>query len=159
MLWNPVTEKIINGLETFSRLCSGHYVTGGRRALGKTCLPRAQEWFMRCWGSCQHKEDGAGWEETEVPVQNLFSNFYRDVVDLHTVFISGVQQSKSVIHIHIYIPVPFQILFPYRLLHSLGYIFPVLCSWSLLSVYFICSRVHLSSPTSSLSPAPTFPLW
>ena len=50
--------------------------------------------------------------------------------------VSGVQQSDSVIHIPI--SIPFQILFPYRLLQDIE--FPVLQSRSLWIIYLINSR-------------------
>ena len=58
------------------------------------------------------------------PVIYLFFNFIGAYLIYNVVLVSGVQQSDSVIHIHIFIL--FQILFPLRLLqnnelHSLCY--------------------------------------
>ena len=50
----------------------------------------------------------------------------------NVVLVSGIQQSDSVIHIHI--PILFQILFPFRLLQNIE--FPVLYSRSLLVICF-----------------------
>ena len=44
-------------------------------------------------------------------------SFYIGVQLINNVFVSGVQQSDSVIHIHV--SVPFQILFTFRLLHNI----------------------------------------
>ena len=54
----------------------------------------------------------------EVQLFFFFFNFYWSIVDLQCCFSSGVQQSESVIHIHI--STLFQILFPYRSLQSIG---------------------------------------
>ena len=60
------------------------------------------------------------------------------------VLISPIQQSKSVIHLHI--SIPFQICFLYRLLHGIEYI--VLCYTvgpCYLSILYVISTPNLSS--------------
>lgn len=57
MLWNKVIEKIINWFKTFSKymywaLCGQQEACNWE----KTYPPRAKDWLMRWWGSCQHKE-------------------------------------------------------------------------------------------------------
>ena len=47
-----------------------------------------------------------------------FFNFFF-YIDYNVVLVLGVPQSDSVILIHIYVPIPFQILFPFRLLHNI----------------------------------------
>ena len=49
--------------------------------------------------------------------EKFFCKFYWSIVIYNVVLVSGVQQSDSVIHIHIFFL--FQILFPYRLLQNI----------------------------------------
>ena len=61
----------------------------------------------------------------------------------NVVLISGVQQSESVIHIHISTLFFFQIVFPYRPLHSIE--FPVLYSrFLLVNLFYIQQCVYVS---------------
>ena len=57
------------------------------------------------------------------------------------VLVSDVQQSDSVIHIHISISIRFQILFPVRLLQNIEQKFPVLYSRLLLVIYLKYNRL------------------
>ena len=67
------------------------------------------------------------------------------------VLISAIQESESVIHIHI--SILFQILFLFRLLQTIE--FPLPYSWSLLIIYFIYSNVYMLIPNSSfIHPSP-----
>ena len=79
----------------------------------------------------------------------LKKNFIGVYLIYNFVLISGVQQSESVIHTHIFFL--FQILFPYRLLQNIE--FPVLYSRSLLVIYFIYSSVCMLIPSSRFIPS------
>ena len=70
--------------------------------------------------------------------------------------VSGVQQSKSVVHI----PVPFHILFLHRLFHSIEYI--SLCyrvGRCYLSVLYIVVCRHQPQPSNLSLATPTSLLW
>ena len=69
----------------------------------------------------------------------------------HVVLVSGVQQSDSVIHIHV--SILFQILFPFRLLQNMEQ--SSLCyTVSLLVIYFKYSSVYMSIPNSHFISSP-----
>ena len=58
----------------------------------------------------------------------------------NVVLVSGVQQSDSVVHIHVCVCVLFPFLFPYRSVQSVE--FPVLCSrscWLPISYTAVCT--------------------
>ena len=70
----------------------------------------------------------------------------------NVVLVSGVQQSDSVIHIHV--SIIFQILLPFRLLQNIE-----LYRRSLLVIYFKYSSVYMSVPNSqSILPPHLSPL-
>ena len=75
--------------------------------------PAANRWLLK--GS-------EGWLQerlsllTLLPLQAFWNCFIRVQLLYNAVFVSGVQQSDSVVHIHIFIL--FQILFPYKLPQS-----------------------------------------
>ena len=102
-----------------------------------------------------------GWEDT-VHFHYfvlLFSLLYNPSYALFFVFynvvlVSGVQQSESVIHIHI--STVFYILFPYRPLEY-WVEFPVLYIRSLLVICFIYCSVYMSIPISHFVPLPHLP--
>ena len=75
------------------------------------------------------------------PLSYLIFKCYWNITDLECCLVSGIQQSKSVIHRHSYM-LFFKILFLYSLSEYWGE-FPVLSSGSLLIFYFIYSRVCL----------------
>ena len=110
---------------------------------------------------------------------NIFKLSFIGVQLIYNVaLVSAVQQSESVIHIHI--STLFQILFPYRSLQSIeqsslsytegSFFFPSLfiylfiLSRFLLVIYFIHISVYMSIPISQFIPPPSphppaFPLW
>ena len=71
--------------------------------------------------SClENPMDGGAWWAAVHGVtksRTQLSNFTLWLIN-NVVIVSDVQQSDSVIHIHV--PILFQILFPFRLLHSIG---------------------------------------
>ena len=69
----------------------------------------------------------------------------------NVVLVSGVQQSDSVIHIHV--SILFQILCPFKLLQNTEQ-FPVLYDRSLLVIYFKYSSVYMSISNSQFIPPP-----
>ena len=74
----------------------------------------------------------------------------------NVVLVSGVQNSESVVCIHV--SIPFQIIFQY-VITKYWVAFSVLCSGSLLFIYFVSSRGYLSVPTlSRMPPLPHLPL-
>ena len=73
------------------------------------------------------------------------------------VLVSGVQQSELVTHIHI--PIPFQILFPYRLLHNLYFVtymsrFPCALQWILVIYLFYIQQCVYVNPNLLIYPSP-----
>ena len=73
----------------------------------------------------------------------------------NVVLVSGVQQSDSVIRIHV--SLFFQILFPFRLLQNTESSLPLYCR-SLLSILNIAVST-CQSPTPNLSLPTTLPSW
>lgn len=70
--------------------------------------------------------------------------------------VSGVQNSESVVCAHV--SIPFQITFQY-VITKYWVAFSVLCSGSLLFIYFVSSRGYPSVPTlSRMPPLPHLPL-
>ena len=84
--------------------------------------------------------------------------FYIGVYLINNVMlVSGVQQSDSVLHIHVYIL--FGILFSFRLLPNIEQSFPCYTvgpCWLSILITVVCTR-QSQTPNSSLSA--TFPLW
>ena len=78
-----------------------------------------------------------------LPLYFFFKIFIGVQLTFKVVLAPDVQQSESVIQIYIYISIPFHILFPYRLLHSIEQSF-LCCTVGLVSYlsqiqYFLCN--------------------
>ena len=77
-------------------------------------------------------------------------NFIGVQLIYNVVLVSAVQQSESVMHIHVF--TLFQIIFPYKLLKNIEQRSLSYNSRFLLLFYFVYSSVYVSIPVPSLSP-------
>ena len=104
--------------------------------------------------SALKRHDLSSHEKTLSNLFYSFSIFIGVQLIYNVVLVSAVQQSESVIHIHVSTLLD---CFPIQAITEYRDEFPVLYSRSLLVIYFIDSRVYMSVPISQLNPPPRLP--